>query len=274
MNDSKRDFQAAFDAGTEQKLDIVNLGGIDHALVPKSASVQSFERLMPQPNRIRANHEFHDVESFAKYFKEFEEEGTRIFVDESRGKFTVVFDCDHKENPAWGEHRITLNFSKSSEWNHFTNAHNDRKSQSEFAEFLEDHADYVVGPAQFTGANLITMAQNINIKVKGECTVEETIANGLKTLIVKDDSTGSGQLNGQQVSFPEKLELRLRIFKGASAFDISVHLRQRVNRGSMTFWISIPDIDAIIESAFNAVIKEVEEATGKECFKGSYSTNY
>ena len=92
--------------------------------------------------------------------------------------------------------------------------------------------------------------------------------------MIKDDSTATGQLNGKQVSFPEKLQLRLRVFKGASAFDIGVHLRQRVNRGSLTFWISIPDIDAIIESAFDAVIEEVEEATGLECLKGTYKTNY
>ncbi len=274
MKQENTDFQAAFDAGTNQEIKVLNIGGIDHALVPDSAGLKSFERLMDNPNRIKATHEFHDVESFAKYFKAFKEEGTRIFVDERRGTFTVVFDCDHKDSPGWGEHRITLSFSKSNEWNHFTGAHNERKSQSVFAEFLEDHADYVIGPDDYTGANLIAMAQNINISIKGNCQVEETIANGLKTLVIKDDSTATGQLNGKQVSFPEKLQLRLRIFKGASAFDIGVHLRQRVNSGSLTFWISIPDIDAIIESAFNAVIEEVEEETGLECLKGTYKTNY
>lgn len=268
------DFGAAYLRGMEHTLDTVDIGGIEHTLVPKDCSVVSFEKLMPAPARIKAAHKFHDIESFARYFKEFAEDGTRIFVDESKSTFVAVFDCDHKGAPAWGDHSISLSMDIAHEWTRFTNANNQKMDQRVFAEFLEDSVDYIVGPNEFTGARLLEMAQNINMDIKGNFACTETMAEGLKVLNIKDESTAHANINGQNIKFPAQLELALRVFRGSKAYKFNAHLRHRVRKEGLLFWYTIPDIEAVKENAFAHVIAQVQEACGKDVYRGSYGSRY
>ncbi|NPU91428.1 MAG: DUF2303 family protein [Gammaproteobacteria bacterium] len=66
------DFEAAFRRGmAAEGLKTVMIGGIEHAMIPEGCSVQNFSKLMDRPNRIRAAHQFHDIDSYSRYFKEF-----------------------------------------------------------------------------------------------------------------------------------------------------------------------------------------------------------
>ena len=272
--DRTTDFDAAFLRGAEQKLETTFIGEIEHALVPKDCTVMSFEKLMPAPERIKASHEFHDIDSFARYFKEFAEEGTRIFVDENKAKFIAVFDCDFKDAPAWGDHRISLQMEIAPEWKRFTALNNEKMDQRRFAEFLEDSVDYIVGPGEFTGAKLLEMAQNINMDIKGQFTCVDTMAEGLKVLNIKDESTAHANINGQTIKFPPQLELALRVFRGSKAYKFPAHLRHRVRKEGLTFWYTVPDIERVHEDAFSDVIEQVKTQCGKDIFRGVYGSRY
>lgn len=268
------DFESAFQRGMEQVLALVNIAGIEHTLIPEGTKVQSFEKLMPTPQRIKAAHQFHDIASFGQYFKEFAEAGTRIFVDENKAEFVAVFDCDHPGSPAWGDHRISLKMDIASEWTKFKSFNNKKLDQHEFAEFLEDSVLYIVGPGEFTGARLLEMAQNINIDIKGQFACVETMAEGLKVLNIKDESTAHANVNGQTIKFPPQLELALRVFKGSKVYKFPVHLRHRARKEGLLFWITIPDIERVHEDAFANVIAQVAEACDRGVYRGSYGSRY
>lgn len=268
----KTEFESAYALGMAAVLDTVDVGGVEHALIPEGAKVQSFERLMPAPIRIRASHQFHDISSFARYFKEFAEEGTRIFVDEAKAEFVAVFDCDHKGKPAWGEHRISLKLDVASEWRKFVSFNNKKLEQREFAEFLEDSVDYIVGPEEYTGARLLEMASNISIDIKGQFSCQDTMAEGLKQLVIKDESTATANVNGKVLKFPPQMQLALRVFRGSKTYNFPVHLRHRVRKEGLLFWITIPDVERVVEQAFDAVITELKDACEREVFRGSYGS--
>lgn len=266
------EYEAAHTAGQAVKLVTAKINGIEHVLVPPNCSLNSMAALMPAPQRIKAHPSFSDVAGFAEYIEEFKEDGSRIFVDDSRHSFTTIFDCHHKGSPAWGDHSASLSLEHSHEWNNFL-ANNDQKmSPYDFAEFLEDNIAYVDQDATgLTGADLLTMAQTFKVKLKGDLQVEETLQRGMRKLLIQDDSTlKANNSQGNEIEFPETMSFNLRIFKNQSAYPIKVYLRTRTTKDQVIFWIKIPDTPGLIEEAFNHVITEVAETTELPTLKGSF----
>ena len=160
----------------------------------------------------------------------------------------------------------------SREWKRFVNLNETNMNPKEFAEFLEDNIDYLSTTDEMSGADLMTMAQSFKINLKGDVQVEDTLQSGLKTLVIKDDSTLSGKnVNGQQVAFPEHIAFDLRIFKNHETYPIKVFLRYRASKDVVSFWIKIPDSEKLEEQAFDRVIENVKEKTKLKTLKGQYS---
>jgi len=268
---SNTEYETAFEAGANQELKTVEVYGIKHALIPAGRDIKSFERLMLAPSRIVASPCFSDQHGFVEYFKEFKEDGTRIFVNDNSLIFTTVFDCHHKDQPAWGDHSASYELNHSSEWKRFNSFNNKKMDQRDFAEFLEDNMEHINGPIK--GLELLQLAQNININFKGTLAIEETVSKGLKSLIIKDESRAFGiDTAGKEIEFPDHLVLSLRVFKNGPLYDFTVKLRQRTNKeqNCLIFWISITDSDAIEEKVFDKVIESIKEETGITPLKGAY----
>lgn len=265
----RTEYQAAFQAGAERKLKTEIIEGIEHALVPEGAKVVNFAKLMPAPSRIQATPSFSDIAGFADYIVEFKEDGTRIFIDDERRRFTTVFDCHHKGQPAWGDHSASLDVELSREWLRFKSFNEKKMAAIDFAEFIEDNVAYITGPV--TGVDLLAMAQSMKVKLKGDLEVEETLHAGMKKLLITDESVVRGtNSDKKEMAFPEKVELSLRVFKNGLTYPIEVFLRMRKSDRGLTFWIKIPDPEAIEEAAFDQVIDQVKEATGLPTLKGSF----
>lgn len=266
------DFQAAFEAGQHTRIIKENFQGVDHVLVPPGCSLQSLEKLLPAPIRIKAHPAFNDVAGFAAYVQEFAEAGSRVFVDDSKYRFTTVFDCHAKGQPAWGDHSASITMELAPEWKRFRAFDGKAMAPKDFAEFLEDNVAYVDSARSgMSGADVLTMAQTFKVNVKGELEVEESLSRGLRKLVIKDDSTLKGRnANGTELEFPEKLHFNLRIFKNHSAYPIEVFLRTRTTKELVVFLIKIPDAEGLIEEAFDRVIVDVASSTGLPTLKGTF----
>lgn len=267
-DDVMTDFGAAFNAGAASKIETLNINGIEHVQVPPGCKLESMEKLMPAPQRIRACPAFFDAEGFLDYTEEFAEPGTRIFVDAANFQFFTIFDAHAPGQPAWGEHAATLALNISSEWDRFKRMNGEKLSPMELAEFIEENLTYFEGP--ITGAELLTMAQNLKVSLKGNLHVEHSTQAGLRHLQIKDDSTVSGQSGEKELSFPDKVKLKLRVFDQNKAYEVEVFLRYRANKDAVTFWFTIPDIAGIQEAAFDRVVDEVRERSRLKTLRGRY----
>lgn len=261
--------QTIFEKGRQAAIVETEINGVKHILVPKDCELQSMERLMKAPVRIRATPEFYAADGFAEYVAEFKEEGSRIFVDEDDLRFSVVFDCHHKGSPAWGDHSASLKLVTAHEWRKFVSIDGKVMDSAGFAEFIEDHIAYIEGN-DMTGSELLTMAQNLKVELKGELSVESTLHAGLRKLIIRDDHVLNAKCGEKEMSFPEKLKLTLRIFRGGNAYPIEVYVRYRANKDGVKFWIKIPDASGIQEEAFNLVVEDVKAKTGLPVLLGQY----
>lgn len=262
------DFQAAFDAGSATKVISTVIEGVPHVLVPPGSSLKSMETLLPAPQRIVASPEFHSVEGFLDYTEEFAQDGTRIFVDKGQWRFFTIFDSHAPNAPAWGDHCASLTLNLSPEWRLFKRIDGDRMSPQELAELLEENLAYFVGPLE--GAELLTMAQNLKVDLKGDLQINSSTQSGLRLLSIRDDSTVAGRSGEKELAFPEKVELKLRIFDNHHAYPISVFLRYRASKEGVRFWFKIPDPDGIEEEAFTQAVDEIRDKSGLRTLHGKY----
>ena len=269
------DFKDAHQLGQATKIETIEISGVTHVQVPPGCDLQSMEQLMPAPQRIVASPVFTDIAGFAAYIKEFKEAGSRIFVDDKNWSFITVFDCHAKDQPAWGDHSASMDVVASNEWKRFQRYNDKKMSPSEFAEFLEDNIEYLAKSEGLSGADLLSMAQSFKIKLKGNIEVDETLSQGMKKLVIIDDSTIRGaKQNGKEVSFPETLSFDLRIFKNHASYPIKVFLRTRHDDTSLHFFIKIPDVEGLEEEAFDRVIEAVAKETKLPTLKGSFKGKY
>lgn len=268
-----QDFKDAYNIGREQQIITRDINGIEHALIPPGCTLESMERYMPAPVRIKCHPAFGDIDGFDNYVQEFKEPGTRIFVDENNLRFTAVFDFhSKKDGPAWGDHSASMALELSNEWSRFLLYDGREMKPTEFAELLEDNVQYVSADNNLTGADLLTMAQTFKIKVSGEVEVEETLKEGMKKLVIIDNSTVTARnTQGQTVEYPEKITFALRIFKNQDTYPIEVFLRTRKTEKILTFFIKIPDPKDIEEQALNLVIKKVKDVTGLPTLRGKFA---
>ena len=93
------DFKDAHEAGAATKIVSEVIEGITHVLVPPNCSLESMEKLLPAPTRIRNHCTFSDLESFKAYSDQFKEDGSVIYLDEDERKYTTIFDHHKKDEP-------------------------------------------------------------------------------------------------------------------------------------------------------------------------------
>lgn len=264
---------AIFNIGRETKMIEQVIEGVHHVLVPPGCKLEvlkDLEKRQPAPLRIVASPTFHDIAGFAGYTKEFAQEGTRIFVNESKLSFFTIFDCHAKDMPAWGDHSASMMLQPSSEWVRFKQADGKAMEPLDFAEFLEDNLEYI-SAANMTASDLLTLAQNFKIDFKGNLNVHATLQAGLRHLEIRDDGVPRGQGEaGTALEFPEILNLKIRIFKYQTTYELPVRLRYRTSKETVSFFIKIGDVAGIEEKAFNEIMKEVGAATDLPICKGAY----
>ena len=268
----KTELESLYNLGASSVINLTEIEYVPHVLIPHGASLENLEKLLPSPRRIKAKPNFTDINGFCDYIDEFKEDGSRIFIDDNKWCFNIVFDChSFNEIPqaGWCDHQATYQTSLAREWTRFKNHHNSKMTQYEFAEFLEDNIEYITKPIK--GADLLSMAQDIKIKLKGNIEVEETVAGGMKRLLISDESTIRGtNASKKEIKFPEKMTLNLRVFKNHSTYPIEVYLRMRRTDEGLKFWITIPDTESFEEQAFDNIIKDVKERSGLPTLKGSF----
>lgn len=262
------DFRSAYEAGAATAIVSERLEGVLHVQVPAGAGLVSLETLLPAPRRIKASPEFYDVDGFLDYTKEFAAAGTRVFVDAAKRQLFTVFDAHAPDRPAWGDHCASLRLKCSAEWERICAVSDKRFDPMGLAEFIEENLEYFQGP--IAGADLLTMAQNLKVTLKGDLDVQHSTQSGLRHLTIKDDSVVAGRVAEKELSFPEKVDLKLRVYEGHAAYAVSVFLRYRVKKDGVLFWFSIPDRAGIEEASMDNVIDDIRAQSGLKVLKGRY----
>ena len=235
---------------------------VPHIIVPPGHTVESFEKLLPKPLRLKESLKIQNVTSFVDYFQLFANDATLIFADEAAATIKAVFDYHQPNSPSHCEHSATLKLVHSDEWKAWLT--NDGKSltQRQMAEFIEDNIKDVVSP---DGATLLEVAKTLQATKKLGFRSSQELHNGQIQLTYNEEIDGQAGPTGQ-LQIPKEIVIGLRVYKGQEGYQVTARLRYRIgDGGQLSFSYHINNVEKILEDAFATVLQQVKtncKATG------------
>lgn len=250
------DVAAAFAAGSalcDNWLRTVE--GVPAALIPDGFKLETLERLLPQPQRIKSTITLTDADSFIRYWQTYADDKSVLFSDLAARKFRAVFDYQQPGQPAWGDFRAELTLRHTSEWKTWTGKNNEWMPQITFAEFIELHALDVIDPIS---ADLVLMTQTLQMRKKVSYTSGQRLHDGRVQLTYVEEQEGTAGPKGD-LRIPEKIMLALRVFEGCEKYQVPAFLRYRIGDDrQLKFMYQIERPERIVEDAFGLVCKQLE----------------
>lgn len=235
--------------------DLRSIGDTPVAVLEMDQRVDSLERWLPAPTRIRESITLTEVRSFIDYWQAFANDSSVIFADIENKRFRAVFDYHTPAAPAWGEHSATLLCRLSTEWKAWSEKNQKPFDQAGFAEFIEMNALDIVSP---DSAEMVQIALTLQAKTNIEFKSGIRLQNGQVQLGYQETINGTAGENGQ-LQIPEKFELGIRVFQGGEKYKVEAFLRYRIRDGKLTFFYQLIRPERILEDAFELVKKQIAE---------------
>lgn len=178
--------------------------------VHSSQGLQSNEKFMEAPRRIRTDKGFSDIRGFVEYCRDFAQENSVIFADSE--KAICHFDYHTNEQPAWDEHKASLKLTKSTGWKLWNQKNNEWMEQEDFADFLDRGVVDVVQPTQ---ADLLQLFKNFRITAKME--LDSNVSAAGSTLNFREEVRGGTNIDS--IDLPESIVVRLLPYEGADRIN-------------------------------------------------------
>lgn len=236
----------------------------DHKVVPLREYVNNSDA--ERPLRKQGTVKVLDSGSFCEYYSLFSDEHSRVFADETVSKVLAVLDYHGAgENaPRWGAHRVELVLRHSEEWKAWESFDGQRKSQMEFAEFLEDNAPDIVTP---DAATMLEVARDLRAKTDVDFGSAVRMSNG--SVQFKYTEQVKSTYGAGNVDVPEQFVISIPVYLGCDRVRITARLRHRINSGKLTFWYDLLRSDVVKRDAFLAIRKSIADTLHISVINGS-----
>lgn len=232
-------------------------------MVPEGYKPQAMPELIfndfeKAPKRVTASVSVLDPLSFEEYYKLFSDDNSRVFADEQRLQVAALLDyhvSGKPSDPRWCQHRVTLNLRHSEEWKIWIGSNNKKFAQTEFAEFLEQHAIDIIDPAP---AAMMEVSRDL------QATTEVEFGSAIRSndgqVRFKYTESTKATVGASQIQVPEDFKIELPVFVGSADVQLHALLRFRVNQGKLVIWYTLVRPDEAIRSAFATARQEIADA--------------
>lgn len=243
-------------------------------LILKDGSTRSLEYLQSHPRRKRATAVFSDPKAFIAYLLAHKEPGTLITGDvtETSGDFRAIIDYPHageQGTAKWGEHVVALQLKITPEWARWLEHNGKSKTQTDFAEFLEDNAPDVVKPS---GAELLEVAMTLQAAKAVNFRSGVRLKDGRNQLTYVEEIDARAGSTGQ-LEIPERFTIAIAPFVGCERMGIEARLRYRIDAGRLSFAYKLYQPHLVILQAWADARTAIEAETGLMIHRGSASVN-
>lgn len=272
----------------------------DFSVASAEPYLESFLKLQPTPPRRTGVYGAATVPSLIDWLKENAGETAPVFGaglervgDEWRTPELSLIGIGNYSNGAaaeWHDFRCKYAFPVSRQWHVWAGKSADEDhecwfTQSEFAEFMEDHiyevsergADEPVneavnrflevskGEAFASVSDLLRLSREYKVRVDSETEVAFNPATGERVMRYNENHKGPG---GRDVRIPTMFFIRIPVFFGQPETLIGVKLRYRTGAGGVAWSYSLFAPDLIVADEFIKACRTVETA-GFRVYLGS-----
>lgn len=218
------------------------------------------------PERKTGNIHVQQVASLLEYWSLYADEDSRAFADPATVSVLAILDYHHssaERTARWRQHRCTLTLTKTDEWQTWKKLDGKPQTQADFADFLEDNAPDIVEP---NAATFVEAARDLRAKSEVNFQSAQVAKDGSINFAYQEETKGSfGKAN---MEIPERFTIAVPVFDGMDKVRIQARLRYRINQGKLTMWYSLFRAEYHEREAFQAVVDQIQEKTGRHVFIG------
>ena len=231
----------------------------------KNVEVASLEQYQTQPNRLRANIVFHQLESFAKYVKSHGssmEPRRKDFVTKE-GMFLTLFDFGDPTIPGFGDDKACYSPAFSRQWLTWMGKHNKSLKQAEFATFIDDNKDDVIEP---NTADLIRIIENIEGHTMATFQSTARASNGSVRLSYTESTEvrGGQSTDAGAMDIPKEFKIVVPVFNGGAPFTMTVRLKIVIEQGKPFFTYEVRNHEKAVETAVEYLVQQFVGIVGTE----------
>ncbi|ADE14131.1 conserved hypothetical protein [Nitrosococcus halophilus Nc 4] len=254
------DFQAAFEAGRESKPEIIKVGECPIAIIPSNHHIEELSNLMERPTKTVSSFRSSNPDSFIAYIKKYRLENTAVFCDIEEGSIRGIIDYHGPSTADWCNHRAFLKCKKTPEFLSWEGDSEKVMSQTEFAEFIEDHLQDIVEPI---GAQMLEICTTLRCKTKVEFNQATRLQDGNTQFLYSEESeAGAGQRG--ELRIPESIKLGIQVIEGGEHYELEAKFRYRIVSGSLKMWYKLMRPERAYRDAVNDVYEYIRDELGKE----------
>ncbi|WP_289172456.1 DUF2303 family protein [uncultured Parasutterella sp.] len=232
-----------------------SLEGVPFIVLPESEdswSLHCEEALLAAPKRTRGQTKINDIDSFLAFVKDYAGQYTSMYIkaDLKNLEFlaTAIFNDNKKNFAQWADHKALYKPVTSTDWDAWISRNKLRTSQEEFALFLDEHIEDIVGddheaPSAATVLEAVTNLYDCRNVTFGS---KVSLSNGMTSFEYKEQDGGSGRLQ-----VPTEFLIGIPVFADGAGYKIRAKLRYKIDRGSgaLCLWYELQRVEKVFEKA-------------------------
>ncbi len=222
-------------------------------VVPDGCTLKTIDpddRYLEAPRQVAGSVTVGDVASFQAYVSEFYDSyTTTAWVDAERFRVDALLNDAHNGNPAWRDHRATLQLVKTQEWERWRGLNTSMVDQERFARHIEVSEEDITDPS---AADLLEIASSFYATTSAEVRSAKRLHSG-ETQLEWIEETNATAGNKKQLAVPKEFTLRIAPFVGENPVDVRALFRYRLTGGVLKLGYELVRPDDIERAVMNAV---------------------
>lgn len=261
---------------------------IRHGDKPELVSVKKLaDEWRLRPERKTGTAEAQTLKAFIDLTNRHKSDDSAVFADADWKKpsFTAVLNY-HKQgkgDPDFADHKVFYPFPLSEEWQAWIRHNGAALSQSQFANFIEDHIAELSSPTDAEAAtatrDFATTVANPAQLIELSRGLQVNVASKVKNAITLQ--TGEGQIaweeahngaDGKPIKVPGMFILAVSPFFMGEVVRIPVRLRYRVKEGTLAWSFHIYRPDLAVTERVRHDLADVAAATSLPTFEATPET--
>jgi uncharacterized protein YfdQ (DUF2303 family) len=265
MPENPTDIAAALDyAETHTLADTIDLENKRILVRQREGEIWKLHDTYPTdaPRRSAGTVDVHDAESFieAIVHRASAESNSLadvvVYADASTCALVAVLNDDQPDQPGWRDYRASLKLTRTEEWTAWVKGQG-LGAQQRFAERIEDGLREIVDPS---GAEMLEIAQSLQVNVGVKCKAGHRLANGETQFVYEEDVQATAGKTGA-LSIPNEFTLGVAPFLGTEPYEVKARLRFKPPRGGdLQIGYLLDRPEAIERDAFADIVKTVKGA--------------
>lgn len=227
-------------------------------LVATHKGIVDLRQFRDDPERVVAVRQAQTTDSFVTLSSvalgDVDENHSRSFFDRRGGRFETVLDFADEGHPTHEQHRVEYTPELDPEWVAWAQIDGQLRSQSDFADFIEDHIESIIDPP---GADLLDLV----LEIRGHKSVTFRSAQRRQdgnVGLAFDETQGVTGGKGELV-IPPTIAIETPIHKKEDAVRLGAFLRYRItDGGALMLIVKIKNVDRVVPDSLDRIAERIK----------------